>query len=873
MKKLILGLFALLSMGSTMAQTTIDFDTAANWIPGSASLSSYAVDHSYVQGNFSSVAWPALRNSNAVQGSTPGALGDYSWRLRNVDTSQWVGTIATGGVSAFSFEARAWDNSPSPDYTLESSTDLGVSWDSITAINNTTLGNTDAWTTFNGVINSANNNIMVRIRANGPTERIMIDNFTWSPFGATLDTIATITSMDMNVMENVGTVDITIELNQPAMNTTSLDLVIGAATTGTPAVISNFTSSAVTFAPGSTSEMVTITIASGQMASATELFVFEITNPSSDLVLGTDTEFQLTVNQLPTGPAPCDDLFFSEYIESTGSKAIEIYNPTTNIIDLTTYEVRRYSNGASTPTATLALFGSLVPGEVFVISNSTADQAVLDAADLTTGFMSHNGDDALELFNTSSGSSLDIIGEIGVDPGSAWTVGTGSTEDVTMVRMATIGAGNLLWIGGSDQEWDVYGTNEYSFLGAHTNTSCSGPATPTAYPNVGAEYCLGETIELTHNSFGGATPYSVQWDIDGNISTTDTVQFTPLAAGTVNVTLTITDNNSAVDDSVFTITINTPPSPGFTVSNANICAGDTAFISSTATGSGVITHSYSVAPTATLNTTIAGSGYFTTLTDGVYVITQDIVDFAGCMASTNMTVNVNMLDDASFTPLSDLCDYETITLTHSNTTGTWSGTGVTDNGGGMGEFSSATAGTFEITYTTSGACPAAMTDTVDVFASPVADFNFSGGITVNFSDASTGSVMTYAWDFGDGNTATSANPTHTYTTDGTYTACLTVTNNEGCEDVICKTVTIAGVGIEQSNIESFAVYPNPTSGIVQIKTSSNGNLSVINLIGEIIYHSTIRANQTLDLSHLNKGTYFVQFESNGQVTTEKLIIK
>lgn len=39
--------------------------------------------------------------------------------------------------------------------------------------------------------------------------------------------------------------------------------------------------------------------------------------------------------------------------------------------------------------------------------------------------------------------------------------------------------------------------------------------------------------------------------------------------------------------------------------------------------------------------------------------------------------------------------------------------------------------------------------------------------------------LTYAWDFGDGNTSTMENPTHTYTADGTYTAMLTVTDADG----------------------------------------------------------------------------------------------
>ena len=47
------------------------------------------------------------------------------------------------------------------------------------------------------------------------------------------------------------------------------------------------------------------------------------------------------------------------------------------------------------------------------------------------------------------------------------------------------------------------------------------------------------------------------------------------------------------------------------------------------------------------------------------------------------------------------------------------------------------------------------------------------------SDDEDGTISTYSWDFGDGGSSTSANPSHTYTDDGTYTAELTVTDDSG----------------------------------------------------------------------------------------------
>jgi PKD repeat protein len=53
-----------------------------------------------------------------------------------------------------------------------------------------------------------------------------------------------------------------------------------------------------------------------------------------------------------------------------------------------------------------------------------------------------------------------------------------------------------------------------------------------------------------------------------------------------------------------------------------------------------------------------------------------------------------------------------------------------------------------------------------------------------------GSIVTYLWDFGDGTTASTASPTHTFATAGTYTVKLTVTDNTGLTGSAQTTVTV-----------------------------------------------------------------------------------
>ena len=64
---------------------------------------------------------------------------------------------------------------------------------------------------------------------------------------------------------------------------------------------------------------------------------------------------------------------------------------------------------------------------------------------------------------------------------------------------------------------------------------------------------------------------------------------------------------------------------------------------------------------------------------------------------------------------------------------------------------------------------------------PTANFTFTtSGLTANFTDTSTdsgGSISTHSWNFGDNTTSTSANPSHTYTAEGTYNVSETVTDS------------------------------------------------------------------------------------------------
>jgi predicted extracellular nuclease len=178
------------------------------------------------------------------------------------------------------------------------------------------------------------------------------------------------------------------------------------------------------------------------------------------------------------------DLFFSEYIEGTSNnKALEIYNGTGVPINLATggYNVQMFFNGSASAGLTINLTGTIANGDVYVLAHSSASSAILAQADQTNGAGWFNGDDAVVLRNGIV--VIDVIGQIGFDPGTEWGTGLISTADNTLRRMSNILAGDL---DGSDTfnptvEWDGFATDTFGGLGAHTvntpSTQVPEPAT------------------------------------------------------------------------------------------------------------------------------------------------------------------------------------------------------------------------------------------------------------------------------------------------------------------------------------------------------------------------------------------------------------
>jgi DNA/RNA endonuclease YhcR with UshA esterase domain/methionine-rich copper-binding protein CopC len=205
------------------------------------------------------------------------------------------------------------------------------------------------------------------------------------------------------------------------------------------------------------------------------------------------------------------ELFFSEYIEGSGfNKALEIFNGTGVTIDLGTYSVELYSNGSPTPSQTVILSGNLNDGDVFVLARNNADPIILGVTDLiANSVVNFNGNDSVVLKN--NGVIIDVIGQIGVDPGTQWISGSTSTLDNTLRRKSSIESGDT---NGSDPfdpaiEWDGFAQNTFDGLGSHAIS----PPPPSDLP---------PTVTSTTPT-DGATNVAINTNININFSENVTV--------------------------------------------------------------------------------------------------------------------------------------------------------------------------------------------------------------------------------------------------------------------------------------------------------------------------------------------------------------
>ncbi len=239
--------------------------------------------------------------------------------------------------------------------------------------------------------------------------------------------------------------------------------------------------------------------------------------------------------------------------------------------------------------------------------------------------------------------------------------------------------------------------------------------------------------------------------------------------------------------------------------------------------------------------------------------------------------------------VSSICQGETVTFTDQSVGATsWSwnfGTGAnpaTANTVGPHVVSYSIPGLVTVGLTINNVITETKVNYITVAVVPTAEFSYSGNeYTIDFTNNST-NATSYLWDFGDGSTGTENNPSYTFSSAGTYAVTLTA-YYMNCSDIITQDVSvpIVGVNYQLANGDAVSLFPNPSSGLINVTIYKEVNepitMTVFDAIGNVIQKSTIeclQANEilSLNLAQQQKGIYFIKFESNSLNASYKIMI-
>ena len=216
----------------------------------------------------------------------------------------------------------------------------------------------------------------------------------------------------------------------------------------------------------------------------------------------------------------------------------------------------------------------------------------------------------------------------------------------------------------------------------------------------------------------------------------------------------------------------------------------------------------STTKTATLSATIV-SGHDIAVTD--VSIDKNVVNPGG-QVQISAVVKNNGVNAETFTVTITAGDYASGTITIRIITGVTLTPGETRTVGATWTTTSVLPKTYEITVevtrlpgeTNTGDNTLTKSQAVRINAAPSADYTYAptaptAGASVSFDVSSSGdtdgTVASYSWNFGDGTTATGRTASHTFQSAGAYRVVLTVTDNDGGERTVEKTVTVTAAPI------------------------------------------------------------------------------
>lgn len=554
------------------------------------------------------------------------------------------------------------------------------------------------------------------------------------------------------------------------------------------------------------------------------------------------------------------DLYFSKYGEgSSNNKFLEIYNGTGAPVDLADYSVELYANGAATATntQTFAAGTIIAAGDVYVLRNgSAANAAIIAAADITSSTCNFNGDDAIVL--KKLGNILDVIGQVGVDPGTSWPVGStaAGTLDHTLIRKLTIcspNATNLASFGTDDatSEWTVYGIDaELGQLGTHVGCSTSPSLVISAPANntVFSPETTSVNINVTVNNFtvaNGTGNGHIHYTINSGavIMKYDTTPIAlPTTPGTYVVYMELVDN--AHNPIVPAVNATTT----FTVASYNVVANLSALRSDVIANGAGRYYQVNSNPVITYARTTRNQKYIQDATAGILIDDNSTVITTAMVAGDAMS---GLKGQASlFSGVLQLLPTVNATVASSGNVVTPQTITVTDLLANVEAYESELVQLSNASFTTADGTLAFTTN---------ANFNVNDG---------SGDVA-FRTLFAEANYIGQVVPS------GPRNMAVLVAEFNTAVQVVARSLTDLTLASQNFEISGLKVYPNPVAnGTLFIETAANAEktVAIFDVLGKQVFNTTT-ADNAINVSGLNAGVYVVRITEEGKTASTKLVIK
>ncbi len=193
--------------------------------------------------------------------------------------------------------------------------------------------------------------------------------------------------------------------------------------------------------------------------------------------------------------------------------------------------------------------------------------------------------------------------------------------------------------------------------------------------------------------------------------------------------------------------------------------------------------------------------------------------------------------------------------------------------------------TAQLTVTTTDGCTYSLTQPMTIVEPPLVNFLYAFNaslVTTDFTNTSTvssGTIVSYSWNFGDGGSSTLQNPSHHFVVNGTYTVTLTATSSNGCITTYSSSIVSnnsQGLNNVTGEGKNSSIYPNPASNFLFVTVNKNVIIELFDTKMNTVYSSGLlleKKDFEIDVESLADGIYFLRTISDHDIHTSKIIIK